>query len=501
MFKTAGVRFMPGVCNSLSVVLLAGLLGACAHSPAPDPAGPKSWVVENVASKTTAELYADVIKPGVFERSNSKVIDGYTVESGNLRMPDKSEGALVTVRSADGSLTALIERKDASGLLVVNKQGERSFTPDRSNVNLRNDIEVNTVKEAEFSTSKASVKISRVVDIVIGYSRSAVASVGGDASTHALALVESANLALRNSLVTTVSLKLVGVQVVEQNYPIVGDGPPKVPVIFSEAMKVFKPDMLYAVFSGHPDDDSSGRAYMPGRFAMGHPEAFIFRHELGHNAGGMHCPSEPGSPVRHGHGYNNGKSNTAQCGEEGVYYSTPTVIDQFGLPRGDATTADMARVWRDNAWRLSSYARPFVGERMSLVSIGKYSDAFLDLSVSRGTEAGFVALSSSQGPTQLSSNPPGDFTRLTVRLKGQDGVERDVYLRGMRVKGDCARLPMNAYDVCQYPQDNMGLELAYYPEDNGSLPKYMHTGELVLQARDRTGVWVKSITVLISVSR
>ncbi|MFJ3372984.1 hypothetical protein [Pseudomonas sp. NPDC086251] len=355
MFEIAGMRFSQRVFLALSIVSLAALLGACVHSSPPDPGGSKSWVVENVASKSTAELYADVIKPGVFERSSSKVIDGYTVESGNLRMPDKSLGSLVTVRSADGRLTALVERTGLRGLLVINKQGEKTFTPDRASVNLRNDVEVNAAEERKLPNSRSQTKDSVIVDMLIGYSRSAVTSVGGDATSHALALVESANLALRQSLVTSVSLKLVGVQIVEQNYPITGDVLDNLQNVFSEGVRAFGPDMLYAVFSGHPDDVSAGLAYMPGRLAMSLPEAWMFRHEIGHNAGGLHCPSEPGAPVPYGHGYNNGKSNTAQCGEEGVYYSTPAVIDQFGLPKGDAATADMARVWRENAERLSSY--------------------------------------------------------------------------------------------------------------------------------------------------
>ena len=500
MFEIAGVHFIRRVFSALAVVALAALLGACALSSPPDPDGPKSGGVENVASKSTAELYADVIKPGVFERSSLKVIDGYTVESGNLRMPDKSEGWLVTVRSSDGSLTALVERTGMRGLLVINKKGEKTFNPDRASGNLRNDVEVNATEERKFSASRSQTKNPVVVDVLIGYSRSAVVLVGGDATSHALAFVESANLALRNSLVTSVSLSLAGVQVVEKNYPINSTQVRNIQNIFSEGMRAFKPDILYAIFSGHLDDDAPGRGQTPGRFAVGFPEAFIFRHEIGHNAGGLHCPSEPGALKPYAHGYNNGKTNTAQCGEDGVYYSTPAVIDQFGLPKGDAATADMARVWRENAWRLSSYAPPFAGERMSLVSIGEYGAAYLDLSVLRSTEAGFVTLSSAQGPTQLISNPPGSYTRLTVKVKGQDGIEREVYLRGMRVKGDCSRTPINAYDVCQYVVDLMSLELAYYPEDNRSLPKNMHSGELVLQARNRSGLWLKTIKVLISVS-
>jgi hypothetical protein len=114
MFKTAGVRFVRSVFYSISIASLAGLVGACTHSSPPDPGGPKSWVVENVASKTTQELYADWIAPAVYKRSGSKVIGDYTVESGNLIGPDKSIGSLVTVRHTNGSLTAMIEEKGKS---------------------------------------------------------------------------------------------------------------------------------------------------------------------------------------------------------------------------------------------------------------------------------------------------------------------------------------------------------------------------------------------------
>jgi hypothetical protein len=127
MFEIAGVRLMRRAVSALCVISLAALLGACTHPSPPNSNEPKKWVVENVASKTTAELYADVIAPAVFERSGSQVIDGYTVESGNLRMLDKSMGSLVVVRSADGSLTAAVEKYGKSGWLVINSKGEGRF--------------------------------------------------------------------------------------------------------------------------------------------------------------------------------------------------------------------------------------------------------------------------------------------------------------------------------------------------------------------------------------
>lgn len=373
MFQTAGVRFMRDVCTSLSVVLLAGLLGACAHSP--DPGGPKSWVVENVASKATAELYADVIKPGVFERSSSKVIDGYTVESGNLIMPDKSVGSLVTARSKDGGLTALVEKSGKTGLLVINSNGESRFTPD----SVRDPTLPDMVLEKKITKPSASKSSAAdgpyVIDILIGYSRAAVAIAGGDAYANALVKVESVNLALRNSLVSNVSMRLVGVQIIEQNYPTTTDTLAKLPEIFSVGMKVYEPDMLFGVFAPHDDDTASGWGYVPGWTAIGHvSDGWVFRHEIGHNAGGSHCHVPGGS---YNFGFQNGKNGTIQCGEDTPYYSNPSVRDENGLPRGNAATADMARVWRENAERLSSYAhfipKPPTGFRSNGNSYGSIS--------------------------------------------------------------------------------------------------------------------------------
>lgn len=349
MFEIAGVRAV----SALLTVSLAVLLGACVHPTPPDSAGPKSWVVENVASKTTQELYADVIAPGVFERSSSKVIDGYTVESGNLRMPDKSVGSLVTVRSTDGSLLAAVEEPGKNGWLVVSRTGESRFTPNPAEDYSLPDTRVEKTKPVE---SKSSITTAPyVIDMLVGFSRSAVVVGGGDATANALALVEGINLALRNSQVSNVSIKLVGVQVIEQNYPIIGDTLDKVPELFSTGIREFGPDLVIGVFGGHPDDNAGGYGWMPGRFAIGHNSVEVIRHEVGHNAGGLHCSEWGGGLVPYGYGYENGKTFTAQCWNTSPYYSTPAVRDAYGLPIGDVATADMARVWRENAERLSSY--------------------------------------------------------------------------------------------------------------------------------------------------
>ncbi|MGY2188421.1 hypothetical protein D3C81_323620 [compost metagenome] len=497
MFQTAGVRFMRDVCTSLSVVLLAGLLGACAHSP--DPGGPKSWVVENVASKATAELYADVIKPGVFERSSSKVIDGYTVESGNLLMPDKSVGSLVTVRSGDGGLTAVIEQPGNKGLLVINGKGDSRYTPFPKRDYSLPDTVVEDAKTVvpESRTSEGPY----VIEMLIGYSRSAVEAAGGDAHANALAQVESVNLALRNSQVTNVSMKLVGVQVVETNYPLTPDTLSRLPEIFSASMQAFDPDMLYGIFSGHPDDSAVGWAYVPGRLALGYVYGEAFRHEVGHNVGGGHC-HEPGGGYNFG--FNNGKSTTAQCGNEAPYYSTSAVRDQHGLPLGNTATANMARVWRENADRLSSYTNlPSNTHRIALNLNGSTTTQTVNLSVLRSYQAGVVTLAPDQGPTTLVYAIAG-YNRLTVELENSSGVKHTIYLRGERALGRCGWYAMNSYIGCQNSEQNQidfSFKLTFLEADNPGLPSGIFNGALKMKARNLSGSWEVPINVLVSLQK
>lgn len=355
MFKTADVRFMRSVFSVITIVSLAGLVGACAYSTPPDPRGPKSWVVANVTSKTTQELYSDWIAPAVYERSGSKVIGNYTVESGNLIMPDKSIGSLVTVRNIDGSLTAVIEEKGRSGLVRINNEGQGTFTPYLPEDYSRPDT-VSNKGEVVSSDAEHATDESYVIDMFIGYSRSAAEAGGGDVVANALAKVESVNLALRNSLVTNVTLKLVGVQVVEQNYPVTTEVLTNVDRIFKEGVDRSRPDLIYGMFSGHPDDSAVGWGNVRGRKAISHVNGEAFRHEVGHNAGGSHCYGDGGTLISFAHGYNNGKTTTIQCGNESPFYSNPAIKDADGLPLGNSVTANMALMWRMSAKRLSSYA-------------------------------------------------------------------------------------------------------------------------------------------------
>ncbi|HEF4762210.1 TPA: hypothetical protein SAN82_004669 [Pseudomonas putida] len=354
MFKTADVHFLRRIFSALLMVSLILLLGACTYVPA-DHGEPKRWVVENVSGKSTAELYADLIAPAVFERSDTKVINGYTIESGNLRMPDKSDGALVTVRSAEGSLTAFINKEGRRGALYVDSKGAARFNP-TPYVDSNVDDQIMNPDEKIATTPVDSTNSEpKIVDVLMGYSKAGVDRMGGDVTADALAKVEYVNLVLRNSLVSNVSLRLVGIQIVEEEYPITTETLGKVPTIFALGISKFEPDIVYGNFATIVGA-AIGWGYTGGRLAIGVSSDYnTFAHEVGHNAGSSHCNDNGVDNYRFG--YFNGKTRSILChGGAAPYYSTPLVKDEFDLPRGNAVTADTARVWRENAVRLSSYA-------------------------------------------------------------------------------------------------------------------------------------------------
>ena len=391
--------------------------------------------------ETSPTLYAADIGLARFERSSIKAIAGYTIESGILLEPDKQVGSLVIVRANDGSLTILVERPDKSGLLRVSHQGKRTFTPDKPYDFTRRDaIECfNHPWVAVIPATTATDEI-KIIKLLVGFSRAAADQVG-DPYSYALAQVETVNLALRNSRVEDVLLSLVGLQIIEENPLLSSDFLSAMPHTFYRGIQHLDPDLVSA-FLHDSSDGYAGWGSIRGRYSAQVTQYNTsFRHEIGHNAGGQHCNDGTGS---YNHGYNNGKSSTCMCGNTVPYYSTPGLLDQHGLPLGNAETADMARVWRENAVRMSSYAPPLVGERLILATTADEGTATLVISASQEHGwAGIVALSAVQGPTQLEIDPVGEFTWLTIKVQDNQGPEYDVRLRTWNSKGKCPKGPMN----------------------------------------------------------
>lgn len=165
-------------------------------------------------------------------------------------------------------------------------------------------------------------------------------------------------LRLRNSQVANARLRLVGIQVIEENFPTSGGTLSKVKTLFAEGMKEFGADLV-AAYSNAPSGNSAGGwGYTPGRYSVQQVRTSgAFRHEIAHNVGGSHCNNGKNS---YKFGYSNGKSKTALCGNKVAYYSTPLLSDEHGLPLGDSAKADMARLWREQAAKMSSYAQAVV---------------------------------------------------------------------------------------------------------------------------------------------
>lgn len=192
-----------------------------------------------------------------------------------------------------------------------------------------------------------------VADLFVGYSYEAAAK-AGDIDAHALSLVEMVNNGLHNSLVDNVYVRLVGTGIDSHNPGIVTSVLSDVYTWFADDIARTNPDFVASIQvpTGAPNE-MGGWAGVGGYSSVNsiNGSAEVFRHELGHNMGSNHCT--PG--IRpYASGYNNGNSKTHLCGNSVNFYSTPLVVDNLGLPLGDAATADNARLWRERAPEVTS---------------------------------------------------------------------------------------------------------------------------------------------------
>jgi hypothetical protein len=298
-----------------------------------------------------------------FDQVCGRQIGEYEVQSGLLRRVDNTEaGSLVSVKRADGAVLAIVERGGKSGLLQMAGNGEFALLPDKPDDFDEFDTPpmpalARRNAERPFANVLASNSPNdgehKVIEVLAGFSRSAADHVG-DAQAYALAQVESVNLALHNSRVSGVSLELAGIQIIDQDYPITTETLAVVDQLFPSG-KFLGADLTAAFFVGNSDDVAPSLAYSPGRLSVQSVTSSIaLRHSLGHNAGGGHC-NDSGSGYNFG--YDNGRTRDIMCGNASAYYSSPDAHDRYDLPMGNAQSADMARVWRENADRLSSYAK------------------------------------------------------------------------------------------------------------------------------------------------
>lgn len=475
------------VRNRLCAGALAVLMGGCS-STAASPAA----ISSSVYQAEIAEYRLDSLQ-------RSHRADGYTVESGALLDTQGAGaivGSLVAVRSPLNAVTAIIDRPGKRGLLLVDEQGRSRFIEEPAYDYLRADA----VPGDDQTQPQASVdpQAEYDIDALVAFSTQALNVLQGDPVAFALAQLETVNLGLHNSGVANVRLNLAGVVVTPTDHGADSPG-----LAATQAfMDPLRPAYLHDLNVGYYDNSPyAGIAYVGGRSNVnGIHYPMAFRHEVGHNVGGRHCHPDHGDHYKYGH-QTPGGAHTHLCGNNVPYYSTPHV-GLNGHPLGNASTADMARLWREQAARLSGHSPAFAGQRMTYVST--QPESRLEISTSPfSTSGGIVALTPEVGPTRLSGSA-GTHTQLQVPLKDNNGKTWTVNLRAQSQIGDCARRIMNSSIGC-HPDNwrgSVALILSYDVEQNRHLPAGWYNGSLELKALDPSVPgWSRPILVSVSVQR
>lgn len=463
------------------------LLGGCTQDAKLAPG--ESPVVAVVAKELGGHRFLKV--------HSERNTQGYTIESGNLSEPlkGKIDGSLVMVTDTDGAITAIVDRPGRRGTLYVDKAGARRFLEEPPYDYLKPDSVEGTAETASASAGNKPDSTGEI-DALVLFSTKALAALNADPVAFALAQLETSNLGLRNSQVAGVHLRLAGVRVTETDLPVDGNGLRVVQDMLTPLRPVYMHDINLGNFENSP---YAGMAYRPGGSnvnSIHYP--LVFRHEIGHNVGGGHCHPDAGDNYKHGFKAGEGLT-TNLCGNQLPYYSNPDVrVD--GKPIGNAQTANMARLWREQAGRLSGYSPAFEGQRMIFTSYARRSRITIRFN-SQQSRGGVVALSSEVGPTSLIQGGEG-MTRLRVKLQGGDGNLHPVNFRAFRLIDGCPELTvMNSYVVCQPNKTgHMLLTLDYYTEDNPELAPGWYNGTMQLKAVavDEPG-WSQPILVSLAV--
>lgn len=273
-------------------------------------------------------------------------------------------GEMTLAARPDGSFIALLP--DANAIIRGDANGQQSLIHldpgaafDPSSVDYIADDGSEPPAQKESRSGLRSFQVDRnvqgetVIDLLAGFSQAAADYIG-DHEAYALVQVASVNRALQQSKVQGVRLRLVGTQVVPKDVAITSPNLNQVRNVFAEGMRRYSPDVVASFVVGIPGENTAvGWGQRPGRYTINSiKSSTVFRHELAHNIGGSHCSD--GSHYRFG--YNNGRVGTILCGNHVGYFSNPDVKDSRGVPLGNATTANMARVWRENAALMSAYS-------------------------------------------------------------------------------------------------------------------------------------------------
>lgn len=344
-------------------LLLAGLSLPCQAAEAPRivdlPAAETGHfldvqaLLKNRTDTTGSPLLTGVNPPTLEPRTS---MEDYHVSSATLtRGQNQPGGFIVLVNRDDGSFLALVETQERSGLVTGKADGPQTFREHEKRDFLENDMLPAPASQTgnEMPQTPPDNRTSdAVITMQVGLSTAAAAYVG-DTKAFALAQLETVNMGLRNSGVTGVRVDLAEVAVSPVNPPMVGTSLGLLKDLFPNYARA---NLSTGFFMPTDQDSAGGWGFTGGRETIQHVNSgTAFRHEVGHNAGGSHCNQGENS---YNFGHSNGTYKTIQCGNNLPYYSTPTRSATDGSPLGNARTADMARKWRVDTLRMTSYNSP-----------------------------------------------------------------------------------------------------------------------------------------------
>lgn len=473
--------------RSCAFITVGLALGACSSGPRVDSPLPAKAPLPPVPY-TTLVGNAALTRVAAYEQN------GYQVETDQVAVRDSLPGALVTVRSADGSLYAIVDTPDKKGTWRIAVNGASTFVEDLPFKAFGDDTLPGPASQPLGQPASQSEPYK--VDVLMGYSKASAVFLG-DPIAHALAQVAYVNLLLSNTRISGVSLSLAGVQLVDENFTIDGTLG-RVSTIFARGLADASADIAGA-WSARNIRGAYGWGFVPGRYTSQTVHtSTTFAHEVGHNIGGSHCNTGQAS---YAFGYNNGRSSTSLCGKSVPYYSNPQILDTHGLPLGDANTADMARVWRERASVMAGYASALPGVRLIVASVDANTSATLTLPTDEGQSVGVVVVDAvTEGPRSLDGNATG-YTRLVAKLSDKFGTLHDVVLRGERLTA-CSTRPIQYFPGCTASGGQIQLRISMLEADNPTLVGGMLTGKMGLRALDgNAAAWGSDVTVLLSVNR
>lgn len=440
-------------------------------------------------AKSNAVMYAEITKNVTPIKTYLRQEQGYNIESGRYRDKKGNIGSIIIVSARDGAATVIYDLPEKHEILTISSRGKHHVIPTKPApmLNVDDTMVDKQAVPADKHAEITSLAGEQNIEFLVAYSTYALRALGDiDPIAYALAQLETAVEGLNNSKISGVRLSLgaVGIFNTGVNYDTSNSGLNAWQSLLNPYRRLYQTDMNMAITDVR-EGNVVGRAYLPGYTSVNYwSSPTVFRHELGHNVGGDHCNVNGTDDYKFG--YDNGRSKTFLCWNSSPYYSTPNVKDDYGLPVGNAVTADMARLWREQASRMANYNTELPGEKLIFIGLGVHKTGMLTINTSNANPvAGFVALSPAIGPTVLAATPGGGFTQLNVPLKNRQGVEHSVTFRAQRRIGGCSLHPMNSITGCT-GGGSLSLYLRYYPEDNDTLPKESYNGLLILHAKDNS---------------